>query len=133
MKYLLICLLAVITGFGSVQAAENRNSIDVNDRISAEEIQLTVQYSAAAAQRIHSFAFSEMEALRNFDVPPLEDFSWLAAAGQSDCEVSITVTVRVGLDSNFVEVSATLSGVKCDQVMEAVRKLKSDLTNGLSK
>lgn len=133
MKYLLICLLAAVTGFGSLNAAENPILPEPDLRSSASEmVQLTVRYTGLSAERIHSFAFSELDALRQFEVPPLEDFDWLGSQSQSDCEVSITVKVRVGLDSNFVEVSATLSGVKCDEVMEAVRKLKSDLTKGLS-
>ncbi len=133
MKYLICCLLAALTGFGSMNAAENPIAFDVELNPSASEaVQLTVRYSGVAAERTHSFAFSELDALRNFEVPALKDFDWLGTEGQSDCEVSITVKVRVGLDSNFVEVSATLSGVKCDEVMEAVRKLKADLTKGLS-
>lgn len=49
----------------------------------------------------------------------------------SDCTVSITVKVRVGWDSNFVEASASVSGIPCNEVVAAIKRLRQQLMAGI--
>ena len=47
------------------------------------------------------------------------------------CTVSITVRVRVGVDSNFIEVSATVSDIPCDDVATVARRTIEQLKEGI--
>lgn len=47
------------------------------------------------------------------------------------CTVSITVTVRVGVGSNFVEASGSASGIPCSQVSGAIKRLRQELYDAI--
>ena len=47
------------------------------------------------------------------------------------CTVSITVRIRVGVDSNFVEVSATVSDIPCSDVAAVAKRTIAQLKAGI--
>lgn len=49
----------------------------------------------------------------------------------NSCTVSITVTVRVGINSSYAEASVTVSGIPCDAIASEIRRLKGVLKNAL--
>ena len=53
------------------------------------------------------------------------------AADEAFCTISITVTVRIGFDSNFVEASGSVEGIPCDDVVNAIRRLRDQLMAGI--
>ena len=53
------------------------------------------------------------------------------AADETFCTISITVTVRIGFDSNFVEASGSVEGIPCDDVVNAIRRLRDQLMAGI--
>lgn len=59
--------------------------------------------------------------------------AWLLSTFENneDCTVSITVKVRVGWDSNFVEATGTVSGIPCSEIVEAIRNLREQLMAGI--
>lgn len=63
----------------------------------------------------------------------LDVFDLLASIKITDefCTVSITVRVRVGVDSNFIEVSATVSDIPCEDVAETARQTIEQLKAGI--
>ena len=79
-------------------------------------------------QYVHA---ASAEALVAADHASWTDWAFQGQPATSDCSVSITVKVRVGFDSNFVEASATVSGIPCDEVVEAIRNLKEQLLSGI--
>lgn len=52
-------------------------------------------------------------------------------ASVEDCTVTISLKVRIGFGSNFVEASASVDGVPCDEVVEALVRLKEQLNAAL--
>ena len=78
--------------------------------------------------------YLESETLSGIMEADLSNWTGLEAfspGDPSDCTVSITVTVRVGWDSNFVEASASVSGIPCDQVVAAIKRLREQLMAGI--
>ena len=47
------------------------------------------------------------------------------------CTVSITVRIRVGVDSNFIEVSATVNDIPCSDVATVAKRTIAQLKAGI--
>lgn len=72
--------------------------------------------------------FETSEELFDFDV---SDMLTSIKIADEFCTVSITVKVRVGVDSNFVEVSATVSDIPCEDVAAVARRTIQQLKAGI--
>ena len=59
-----------------------------------------------------------------------EQLAEIMASGDY-CTVTIALKVRIGFGSNFVEASASVEGVPCDQVVETLVRLKEQLNAAL--
>lgn len=71
------------------------------------------------------------EGISAADHSPLERWLLSSFENNEDCTVSITVKVRVGWDSNFVEATGTVSGIPCSEIVEAIRNLRDQLMAGI--
>lgn len=65
------------------------------------------------------------------DLAPWTSLQGFAARSGEACTISITVTVRIGFDSNFVEASGSVDGIPCDDVVNAIRRLRDQLLAGI--
>lgn len=131
MKKVLSTLAIMLFGFTAVA---NNYSTPLASHIKAGEEdkhQLVIEIGSQDKNQKFEFGFITWEALQNFDLNALSDR--IVIFGDSDelCEVSITVKVRVGIDSNFVEASATMSGIPCNGVIKAIKGLKAQLLAGI--
>ncbi|NND15908.1 MAG: hypothetical protein HKN89_06245 [Eudoraea sp.] len=97
------------------ELGENENSLQIE--IKSESSLITVQRGFETSEELYAFDVSE----------------WLASIDIKDefCTVSITVKVRVGVDSNFVEVSATVSDIPCADVAAVARRTIQQLKAGI--
>ncbi|MDG1572179.1 hypothetical protein OZ410_07610 [Robiginitalea sp. M366] len=93
--------------------------------------QLWVEGSSGAETHTQYVHAETAEALDAVDFSAMETWAFSRADGPEDCTISITVKVRFGFDSNFVEASGTVSGIPCDGVVEAIKALKAQLMAGI--
>ncbi len=93
--------------------------------------QLVIEIQSNTGDQRLEYLFNTAEELLNFDLDTL--FESIAVAKSLDdlCTVSITVTVRLGIDSNFVEASATASGIACGEVVKAIKALRAQILAGI--
>jgi hypothetical protein len=75
--------------------------------------------------------FDSRQELQEFTEFDFADTIFPTEVTNSFCSVSITVTARVGVGSNFAQVSGTVSGIPCSKVGSTVRRMKQDLLNAI--
>ncbi len=75
--------------------------------------------------------FETEDELMDFDSFAFAEDLFITDAGNSICTVSVTVKVRIGVGSNFVEVSATVSGIACSEVVSTVKRLRQELRDAI--
>ncbi len=132
MKRVLIALLFVLAGgIALAHTDPDRCFAEVESRTNPEKIQLKVHLGNEHMQQTFQSGFLTEQAFLALELPfgpggLTEDFS-----NRDLCKVSITVTVRVGIDSSYAEASMTVSDVDCDQVAETVSSMKRQLLSAL--
>ena len=99
--------------------------------ISTETYQMWVRCDNGKIAREQFYQFTSRNELQNVDLSGWENTRLFAKDNAEDCTLSITVKVRVGWDSNFVEASATVSGIPCDDVVSAIKRLRAQLMAGV--
>lgn len=93
--------------------------------------QLLIEIQSDTGDQRFEYLFNTAEELLNFDLDVLYESIAFANSSEDVCTVSITVTVRVGIDSNFVEASATASGIPCGGVVKAIKALRAQILAGI--
>ena len=87
-----------------------------------------------ATQRLEKKQYLESETLTGIleaDLSTWSEMESFRSTNEGACSISITVTVRIGVDSNFVEASGTVEGIPCEGVVEAIRRLRNQLMAGI--
>lgn len=77
------------------------------------------------------FTFETSEELFEFEIE--DQINQIIGSENLDeiCTASITVTVRVGVDSTFAEASITVEGVSCNAIASEIKRLKAQLKAAL--
>ncbi len=91
-------------------------------------------YAEAYNENVHLKHQYQTENALDFESVAMDFWSELLAemrAADTDCTVTIQLKVRIGFGSNFVEASASVDGVPCDEVVEALVRLKEQLNAAL--
>ncbi len=133
MKKVMFALIIVMAGFtlSANTGWPSVNDIEQNIKLKEQPAQLAIEIQSDKAKQNLEFNFaSEME-LYDFDTGSIMDLITIIDPNDEFCEVSITVKVRLGVDSNFVEASATVSGIPCGEIVQAIKKLKNQLMAGI--
>jgi hypothetical protein len=73
-----------------------------------------------------NYVFNSKESMMSFDLNFLEETIKLNDQDEA-CTLSVTVKVRIGLDSNFVEASVTASGIACGDLVRVTKELREQL------
>jgi len=92
----------------------------------ANYLQIEIETESSVITIEHGFRTSEELFAHN-------TFDLLSSISLVDefCTVSITVKVRVGVDSNFIEVSATVSDIPCADVAAVAKRTIAQLKAGI--
>ncbi len=92
----------------------------------ANYLQIEIETESSVITIEHGFKTSEELFAHN-------TFDLLSSISLVDefCTVSITVKVRVGVDSNFIEVSATVSDIPCADVAAVAKRTIAQLKAGI--
>lgn len=133
MKKVVFTLLIAIVGFTMTANTGTGCSIDHAQNGSMEDqvAQLAIEIRSETATQNFEFNFTSETELLNFNEDSIADMINIVDAKDAFCEVSITVKVRLGIDSNFVEASATVSGIPCGEIVNAIKKLRAQLMEGI--
>ncbi|EAR14703.1 MULTISPECIES: hypothetical protein [Robiginitalea] len=96
-----------------------------------EKAQLQVVFGNDRMQQTFRTDFLPVDAFESLEFPlGIEKLREQFTEGEL-CKVSITVTVRVGIDSSYAEASMTVSDVSCDLVAATIKRMKSQLLAAL--
>lgn len=96
-----------------------------------EKAQLEVIFGNDRMQQTFRTDFIPVDAFESLEFPlGVEKLKEQFAEGDL-CKVSITVTVRVGIDSSYAEASMTVSDVSCDLVAATIKRMKNQLLAAL--
>jgi hypothetical protein len=133
MKKVVFTLLIAMVGFTMTANTEMGSNIDhvQNGSMEDQVAQLAIEIRSETATQNFEFNFTSESELINFNEDTLADLINIVDANEALCEVSITVKVRLGIDSNFVEASATVSGIPCGEIVKAIKKLRAQLMEGI--
>ncbi len=133
MKKVVFTLLIAMVGFSMTANTGLKSSIDLAQNGSMEDqvAQLAIEIRSDTATQYFEFNFTSETELLNFNEDSIADMINIVDANEAFCEVSITVKVRLGIDSNFVEASATVSGIPCGEIVKAIKKLRAQLMEGI--
>lgn len=97
----------------------------------AEKVQLQVVFGNDRIQQTFRTDFLPEDAFDSLEFPiGVEELREQFAEGDV-CKVSITVTVRVGIDSSYAEASMTINDVSCDLVAATIKRMKNQLRAAL--
>lgn len=97
----------------------------------SEKAQMEVIFGNDRMQQTFRTDFIPVEAFESLEFPlGIEQLNEQFAEGDL-CRVSITVTVRVGIDSSYAEASMTVSDVSCDLVAATIKRMKNQLLSAL--
>ncbi len=77
------------------------------------------------------FRFASEEELLKFDLTEVQNALIAPDLAAEDCKVSVTVKVSVGIGANYVQASATISGVSCSAVVSTIQRLRQDLMDAI--
>ncbi len=77
------------------------------------------------------FLFSSEQELLAFDLNQIQDAQINPELKEEDCKVSVTVKVSVGIGSNYVQASATVSGISCSSVASTIQRLRQQLMDAI--
>ncbi len=84
------------------------------------------------SRQMEQYVESEnIQGILEADLSPWTSLEGFEPLSRDACTLSITVTVRIGFDSNFVEASGTVEGIPCDDVVNAIRRLRDQLVAGI--
>ncbi len=133
MKKVVFTLLIAMVGYTMTANTDMGSNIDHVQNVSMENqvAQLAIEIRSETATQNFEFNFTSETELINFNEDTLADMINIVDANEALCEVSITVKVRLGIDSNFVEASATVGGIPCGEIVKAIKKLRAQLMEGI--
>ncbi|MBC2839702.1 hypothetical protein [Robiginitalea sp. SC105] len=101
------------------------------NRESTEKIRLHVLLRNEVVQQTFQTGYVTEKVFENLELPFASGELKERFMEAGLCKVSITVTVRVGIDSSYAEASMTVSDVDCDQVAATIRRMKNQLLSAL--
>ena len=133
MKKIVFTCIIMLMGLSSYGHTSNLSEFSIfeNRLLEAHQNILSIELEVNGDVRTYEFGFKTQTELKNFEIESVFDEFKINALDDAFCEVSITVKVRVGIDSNFFEASASVSGIACDDVVGAIKRLKQQLVAGL--
>jgi hypothetical protein len=133
MKKVVFTLLIALAGLTMTANTGIGSSIDLAQN-GCEEDQvalLAIEIRSETSTQNFEFNFTSEAELLNFNEDAISEMIDIIDANDAFCQVSITVKVRLGVDSNFVEASATVSGIPCGEIVKAIKKLRAQLMEGI--
>jgi hypothetical protein len=131
MKHRITLYLIMMLASATMFAVEAEKMSPAGDSIYTETYQMWVRCDDGKMTREQFYEFSNRDALQKADLSAWANVKLFTKEPAEDCTLSITVKVRVGWDSNFVEASATVSGIPCDDVVNAIKRLRAQLMAGI--
>lgn len=127
--YVLVVVFGCTTAFGS--GPEPAGDMVRAHTETDQACELTVTASNSRARQTYRYEFESLSAMGQASWPVKSGELMELFASEGECKVSITVTVRVGIDSSYAEASLSVSDVPCDQVSATVSGLRRQLIAAL--
>ncbi|SFR53315.1 hypothetical protein SAMN04490243_2695 [Robiginitalea myxolifaciens] len=134
-NYVLLLLLSLSSFFAFPALTPSARAVlNVEGLYSEIENTQYIFYAEAFNENVHLKHRYQTENARDFENVSMNFWSEQLVemeAADADCTVTIQLKVRIGFGSNFVEASASVDGVPCDEVVEALVRLKEQLNAAL--
>ena len=92
-----------------------------------ENVELEVKITSEAETSVMSIDFSSFEDFNSFDVNQLE------IVDSELCTASVSVTVSVGVGSNYVSVTMTADNIPCDEIATTIIMLIARVVAAVAK
>ena len=120
MKRIVALVVLVLSGF-STFAFENSDSNDKNINL------IQIEIKQGQTEKVVYFAFSDSEEMKNFEIDSYLNKLMPNQLGEDFCTAEMTVTVRIGFNSSWVEFKVTIKDVPCDEVVARAKAIAAEL------
>ncbi len=130
-NFLLILLLFSIGLISSSYALPGNLSPTMAVSPDTGRFQLVIAFEIEDSLQQVEFNFKSAADLQGFDNFDFAEAMINTGIFTSVCTIDITVTVRIGLDSNFIQASASARGISCSKVGGVIRHLRQQLMDAI--